>query len=212
MLRALAVVLVAPALLMLTQEPAVIQKSTVMISTVKRGDVIQMVRGQGEITAQRLAEIDIPERSVKDLKAGQKAILETSRAVIHAKVTRVSDTVADGNRQVELQLDSNPPAGIGPGEAFDGAIILSTLTDVLIVGGPTDRLGELEGQSGTIFKLEADGASAKRVQVTFGLTGRSTGETKFEKVIELRSGLQVGDTVVLSDLPASKGHDRIRLQ
>jgi hypothetical protein len=86
------------------------------------------------------------------------------------------------------------------------------LKDVMYVGGPTPRLSELEGRSETIFRLEPDGMYATRVRVEYGLTGRSTGETRFDKVVELRSGLQVGDTVVLTDMSAFKGYDRVRLQ
>jgi hypothetical protein len=50
------------------------------------------------------------------------------------------------------------------------------------------------------------------VRVEFGLTGRSTGETRFDKVIEIRSGLQPGDTVVVSDMSVFNGKDRIRVQ
>jgi hypothetical protein len=90
--------------------------------------------------------------------------------------------------------------------------VLFTLKDVLYVGGPTERLSELEGRSDTIFRLEPDGEHAARVRVEYGTTGRAAGETRFDKVVELRSGLQPGDSVILTDMAAFKGRDRVRLQ
>ena len=98
------------------------------------------------------------------------------------------------------------------GRAVDGAIYLLILNDVIYVAGPADRLSTLEQQSETLFRLEPDGQHAVGVRVVFGPTGRSTGESRFDKVIEIRSGLQPGDEVVLSDMSAFKGKDRIRLQ
>jgi len=77
------------------------------------------------------------------------------------------------------------------------------LTDVIYVGGPANRLSELSEQTGTIFRLDRDGQHAVRTQVEFGLTGRSTAEIRFDKVIEIRSGLRPGDEVILSDTSAS---------
>ena len=87
-----------------------------------------------------------------------------------------------------------------------------TRNDVLYVGGPADRLSILEQQSETLFRLEPDGQHVVGTRVVFGRIGRSTGETRFDKVIEIRSGLQPGDEVVLSDMSAFKGKDRVRLQ
>jgi HlyD family secretion protein len=127
-------------------------------------------------------------------------------------VIRVAPEVVEDAVAIDVRLNSAPPVGVSPGRNVDGAIFLVTLEDAIYVGGPTARLSELEQQSETLFRLEPDGRHAVRARVQFGRTGRSTGETRFEKVIEIRSGLQPGDTVVMSDMSIFNGNDRIRVQ
>ncbi|MDP9291817.1 MAG: RND transporter, partial [Verrucomicrobiota bacterium] len=54
-----------------------------------------------------------------------------------------------------------------------------------------------------IFKLVAGSSEAARTQVKLGRSSVST--------IEVQSGLQPGDQVILSDTSAWDAHDRIRL-
>jgi hypothetical protein len=55
----------------------------------------------------------------------------------------------------------------------------------------------------TLFRLEPEGREALRVPVKFGRASVNT--------IEVVEGLTVGDTVLLSDMSAWDGHNRIRL-
>ena len=55
----------------------------------------------------------------------------------------------------------------------------------------------------TLFKLEADGREAIRVQVKLGRSSVNT--------IEIMEGLKPGDQVVLSDMSAQDAFNRIRL-
>jgi HlyD family secretion protein len=55
----------------------------------------------------------------------------------------------------------------------------------------------------TVFKLDADGREASRVQVKLGRNSVNT--------IEILEGLKVGDNVILSDMSAQDQHNRIRL-
>jgi HlyD family secretion protein len=56
----------------------------------------------------------------------------------------------------------------------------------------------------TLFKLSPDGKMATRTQVKFGRTSVNT--------IEVLEGLRVGDQVLLSDMSAYDGQDRIELK
>jgi multidrug efflux pump subunit AcrA (membrane-fusion protein) len=56
----------------------------------------------------------------------------------------------------------------------------------------------------TLFKLDATGTEATRVPVKLGRTSVAT--------IEILDGLKVGDRVILSDMSAMDGTNRIRLQ
>ena len=62
----------------------------------------------------------------------------------------------------------------------------------------------LEGKKLLICRqIDPDGKGASRVPVKLGRTSVST--------IEILDGLKVGDRVILSDMSAMDGHDRIRL-
>jgi len=54
-----------------------------------------------------------------------------------------------------------------------------------------------------LFKVTPDGKEASRVQVRIGRVSVQT--------VEVLDGLKVGDRVVLSDMAAWDGHDRLRL-
>jgi HlyD family secretion protein len=54
-----------------------------------------------------------------------------------------------------------------------------------------------------LFRVEPDGKYANKVKVAFGKSSVNT--------IEVKDGLQVGDKVILSDMSAYDGYDRIRL-
>ena len=77
----------------------------------------------------------------------------------------------------------------------------SDLTDVLYVGRPVH--GEANSTVG-LFKVIDDGADATRVQVELGRTSVNT--------VEIKKGLQVGDTVILSDMSAWDNFDRVQLK
>jgi HlyD family secretion protein len=78
---------------------------------------------------------------------------------------------------------------------------LERLNEVLFVGRPV--FGQ-EKSTVTLFRLEAGGKFANRVQVKLGRSSVST--------IEIVEGLNIGDQVILSDMSAWDNHDRIELQ
>ena len=81
---------------------------------------------------------------------------------------------------------------------MEGIIEIEHLDDVLYVGRPA--FGQANSVVG-LFRVEDD--LATRVSVRLG---RSSVRT-----IEIVEGLQEGDEVILSDMSASDGFDRVRL-
>ena len=88
-----------------------------------------------------------------------------------------------------------------PDLSVDGTIELERLDDVLFVGRPA--FGQEQSTVG-LFKVDADGSGAARIQVKLGRSSVNT--------IEVLSGLKVGDQVILSDMSAYDAYDRIRLK
>lgn len=146
------------------------------------------------------AEIKIAETQAKDVLIGQIASIDTRNGIIPGSVVRVDPAVVNGTVTVDVKLDGELPRGARPDLSVDGTIELERLTDAVFVGRPVQ--GQPDSTVG-LFKLVEGGRGAVRVQVKLGRTSVST--------VEVIQGLEVGDQVILSDMSAWDGHDRVKL-
>jgi HlyD family secretion protein len=146
------------------------------------------------------AVVRIAETQAKDIQRLQKATVDTRNGVIEAHVERVDPAVENGTVAVDLALDGPLPKGARPDLSVDGTIELERLDDVLFVGRPAQ--GQAESLV-SLFKLEEAGKEANRTKVKLGKSSVNT--------VEILSGLNVGDQVILSDTSAWDAFDRIRL-
>ncbi len=146
------------------------------------------------------AELKIPETQAKDIQPGQTASVDTRIAVVSGRVVRIDPSVQNGTVTVDVTFTEPLPKGARPDLSVDGTIELERLRDVLFVGRPA--FGQERSAVG-LFKVQPDGTAA-RVQVTLGATAVN--------VVEIRSGLNAGDQVILSDMSNWDAFDRIRLQ
>jgi len=120
--------------------------------------------------------------------------------VLALEVTRIDPSVQNGTRTVDVALNGDLPPGAVPDLSVDGTIDLERITSVLFAGRPT--YGQEKSTIG-MFKLEGDGKTATRVQVTLGRSSVNT--------VEILGGLNDGDQVILSDMSRWDQYDRIRL-
>lgn len=146
------------------------------------------------------AEVRIPETQAKDIQIGQNASIDTRNGIVAGRVSRVDPSVQNGTVTVDVSLTGELPKGARPDLSVDGTIELERLDDVIYVGRPA--FGQ-ERSTVNIFKLDADGADATRVPVQLGRSSVNT--------IEIVSGLQPGDRVILSDMTQYDANERIRL-
>ncbi|MEP7009480.1 MAG: HlyD family efflux transporter periplasmic adaptor subunit [Acidobacteriota bacterium] len=146
------------------------------------------------------AELRIPETQAKDVALGQTASIDTRNGLVTGRVARIAPSVQEGTVTVDVALTSALPKGARPDLAVDGTIEIERLPDVLFVGRPA------YGQPNSkveMFKLVEGGKAAVKVPVQLGRSSVNT--------IELVSGLQVGDQVILSDTSAWDNVSRIKL-
>ena len=146
------------------------------------------------------AELKIAETQAKDVTIGQAASIDTRNGLVKGKVSRIDPAVLNGTVTVDVKLEGPLPAGARPDLSVDGTIELEHLDDVVYMGRPV--FGQAESTV-SLFKIEPDGKYADRVQVKLGRASVNT--------IEVRSGLNVGDRVILSDMSAYDSDERIRL-
>lgn len=146
------------------------------------------------------AEIKVAETQAKDVQRGQKAEVDTHNGIIPGHVERKDPSAVNGTISVDVALDGPLPPGAVPDLSVDGTITFEKLTDVMFVDRPA--FGQPDSTV-SLFKVTPDGKEAVRLPVKFGRSSVNS--------IEILNGLQVGDTVVLSDMSRWDGFDRIRL-
>lgn len=147
------------------------------------------------------AELRIPETQAKDIAIGQRAEVDTRNGIIDGRVMRIDPAATNGTVTVDVALAGELPRGARPDLSVDGTIELERLENVLYVGRPA--FGQELSTVG-LFRLDADNVEATRTSVKLGRSSVNT--------IEIVSGLDVGDQVVLSDMSAWDAVDRVRLK
>lgn len=150
------------------------------------------------------AELRIPDTQAKDLEVGLKAVIDTRNGEVEGRVARVDPASQNGTVLVDVIFTGPLPKGARPDLSVDGTIELERLDNVLYVGRPA--FGQ-ENSTVSLFKLTGPAEkpdAAERVQVKFGRSSVNT--------IEVVGGLNVGDRVILSDMSAWDGRDRLRIR
>jgi HlyD family secretion protein len=147
------------------------------------------------------AELRIPESQARDVAMGMPASIDTRNGIVRGHVIRVAPSAQEGSVIVDVAFDGPLPRGARPNVNVDGTIQLDRLDNVLYIGRPA------VGQSGDtvqLFKLVKGTDEAVRVPVKLGRSSVTT--------MEVISGLEAGDEVILSDTSGQDGYDRIRLE
>ena len=147
------------------------------------------------------AQLKIPETQAKDVVVGQSASIDTRNGIVPGHVTRVDPAVVEGSVTVDVKIDGPLPQGARPDLSVEGTIEIENLSDVVYVGRPA--FGQPSSTVG-IFKLDAEGRDASRVQVKLGRASVNS--------VEILSGLRPGDKVILSDMSQWDAFNRVRLE
>jgi HlyD family secretion protein len=147
------------------------------------------------------AAVKIAETQAKDIQLEERASVDTRNGVVAGHVIRIDPAAENGTVTVDIGLDGPLPRGARPDLNVDGTIELERLANVLYVQRPVHAEEE---QSGTVFRLDPSGSTARRVNVRYGRSSVSA--------IQITAGLAQGDRIILSDVSQWDKYDRIRLQ
>jgi len=154
------------------------------------------------------AVLRVPETQAKDVSLGQKVDVDTragggggNSGIVKGHVSRVDPTSINGTVTVEVLFDQDCATGCRADLSVDGVIEIERLDNVLFVQRPA--YGQAESTVG-LFKLDPDGKTASRVNVKLGRSSVST--------IEIVSGLQPKDKVIVSDMSQWDNVAKVRLQ
>jgi HlyD family secretion protein len=147
------------------------------------------------------AVLRIPESQAKDILIGQSAKIDTRNGIVDGRVSRKDPAAIAGSVSIDVAIDGPLPPGAVPDLSVDGTIQIERLNNILFTGRPA--FGAASGRVG-LFKLIDDGSTAIRVSVELGRTSVNT--------VEIISGLEPGDRVILSDMTQYAAVDRVRIR
>lgn len=140
----------------------------------------------------------VGESDIASVRIGMQATATTGSHVYAGTVSRIAPTAQNGTVAVDVTL-ATPPPGARADTTVEGSLVVEQLGDVLSIARPA---GVSDDSTVNLFRV-VDG-SAVRVRVTLG--GGS-----FDR-ITVRSGLNAGDTVIISDMSANADVPEVRLQ
>ena len=161
------------------------------------GTVLATVAQPGRLKA----VLRVPETLAPDVVPGQRASIDTRNGFVSGHVMRVDPAAQGGTVTVEVALEGTLPRGARSDASVDGTIEVERLQNVLHVGRPA--YGQPESTVG-IFKVDANGNTATRVNVRLGKTSVNT--------IEIQSGLSPRDSVIISDMSRFDNVQKVRIE
>lgn len=144
-------------------------------------------------------EIKVPESFARDLAIGMPAELSSGTGRPYpGAISAVSPEVVNGEVTARLRFSAAQPEGLRQNQRLSARVLLGTRKNVLKV-----ERGPFVEQSGGRYAYVVDGHSAVRRTVRLGLS--SLGE------VEILSGLQPGDRVVVSGSDLFGDAERVRI-
>ena len=165
---------------------------------VNAGAVLARVVQPGKLKA----VLRVPENQAKDVVPMLPATIDLhNNTIVKGHVIRTDPSSIQGTVTVEVAIDDSLPTGTRSDLAVDGTITLERLNDVLFIGRP--GFGQAESSVG-IFKVDKGKGEATRVTVQLGRASVNT--------IEVKKGLNVGDSVIISDMSQFDNTNRVKIK
>lgn len=165
---------------------------------VNAGTVLARVVQPGKLKA----VLRVPENLAKDVVPGLAATVDLhNNNVVKGHVTRTDPSSVQGTVTVEVSIEDALPAGTRSDLAVDGTIVLEKLNDVLYIARP--GFGQAESSVG-IFRVVKNKGEAMRTTVALGRASVNT--------IEIKGGLSIGDSVIISDMSQFDATNRVRIK
>ena len=163
-------------------------------AALRRGDVMARVADLGSFRI----EATVSDVHSSRLASGQAARVVLGEATLAGRVTSVNPTIENGVLRFTVELDEPRSAALRNNLRVDVAVVTGRAAQALRVarGGFVDDGGE------SLFVVE--GGRAVRRPARLGLLGYDT--------VEIQSGPQEGDEVILSDMKDYAGLDELRLR
>ncbi len=161
------------------------QLSVELGESLQAGQKISLIGSLQEL----VALVQVPQSQASQIAVGQKAVLEISGTSMDAHVMRLDPGVENNSVKIELELAENYPKNARPQASVEARVLVGRLKQAYYLEKPSSIV---ENELTDVYKVNKDMHSAQLTQVQFG---RRAG-----RFIEIISGLNAGDSVILSDL------------
>jgi HlyD family secretion protein len=150
------------------------------------------------------ATLQVPASEAGEVAMGQSVSLELATDVaqnLRGRVTRVSPAVSNGTVDVDVLPQGSLPPDVRPNLAVTGNIHIADIPQATYIqrpayAGPDSRM--------TLYRLIDGGGAAVPVPVRFGAAS--------DQYIQVVSGIEPGDRVIVSDTSAFAGDARIAIR
>jgi len=148
------------------------------------------------------AVLRVPETQAKDVGVGQVCIVDlNNNNTVKGHVIRTDPSSVQGTVTVEVALDGALPPGTRSDLAVNGEIEIDRIAMTMFI--PRPGFGQAESSVG-IFKVNPNQGDATRATIQLGRASVNT--------IEVKNGLSVGDSVIISDMSAFDAVQRVRIK
>ena len=147
-----------------------------------------------------IAELRIPENQIQDVVIGQSVSIDTRSSKVEGEVKRIDPQVINGVVQVDVELIGTAPKEARPELTVEGVIEIVRLPNTLFVKRP---MFAKSYDQAYVYLLAENGDVANKQVVTFGKASNT--------FIEVKTGLSVGQNIIVSDVSAWEQHQQIRI-
>jgi HlyD family secretion protein len=147
-----------------------------------------------------IAELRIPENQIQDVIIGQSVSLDTRTSKVKGVVTRIDPAVENGVVQVDVSLIGPSPKEARPELTVEGIIEIVRIDNALYVKRPMFAKSYGDSQ---VYLIDSNGDLANKHSVTFGKSSNT--------YIEIKTGLTLGQEIIVSDVSAWETHQQIRI-
>lgn len=182
----------------------VVSKDAISVHRVEAGTMILRENARGTITSLTPPRVTVrltPEQSAV-VKAGQTCSVQiVAPVVLRGRVAHVRRDTLHDVTLADIELPTSLPAEAAIDADVGALIDVGTAEKIVYFERPASAR---PATTSTIFRLEPDGQHARRVEVVYGRLSGSQ--------IEILRGLAPGDRVIVTDLPAVAGRDRVVLK
>lgn len=143
-------------------------------------------------------ELEVPETYVDELGLGMAAEITIGTSKVTGKLSALSPEVVNHQVLARVRFDGEQPIGLRQNQRVSARVLIDQRPDVLMLArGPF-----VEQQGGRFAYVMSDGVAVRRA-ITLGATSVSS--------VELLTGLNVGDRVVIAGADAFEDAERIRI-